>query len=153
MTMEKVIGVLKRRKTCIGCVANLTCKECDEALDMAIKALEQQPCTDAISRQEAIDAMATWDWQELYLPIHFKQLLEDLSTVSVAEKVGTDHWEKLWYELYNWLNDTRLNIAPDETVKDDVERHERLAQADMLDEVMECMLDLESRREEGETDG
>ena len=33
---------------------------------------------DLIDRQTAIDAMATWDWQELYLPIHFKQLLEEL---------------------------------------------------------------------------
>lgn len=33
---------------------------------------------DLIERQAAIDAMATWDWQELYLPIHFKQLLEEL---------------------------------------------------------------------------
>ena len=28
-----------------------------EALDMAIKALEQQPCEDTISRQAAIDAL------------------------------------------------------------------------------------------------
>lgn len=33
---------------------------------------------DLISRQAAIEMMAKWDWQELYLPIHFKQLLEDL---------------------------------------------------------------------------
>ena len=35
---------------------------------------------DLISRQDAINAMATWEWQELYLPIHFKQLLDDLPT-------------------------------------------------------------------------
>lgn len=29
--------------------------ECSEALDMAIKALKQEPCADAISRQAAID--------------------------------------------------------------------------------------------------
>jgi len=46
-----------------------------------------ETCEDAISRQAAIDAMATWDWQELYLPIHFKQLLEDLPSVS-TEKTG-----------------------------------------------------------------
>lgn len=33
---------------------------------------------DTIYRQDAIDAMATWEWQEMYLPIHFKQLLEEL---------------------------------------------------------------------------
>ena len=78
--------------------------------------------------------------------------IDSLPSVSM-EKVGTDHWEKLWDKLYDWLNDTRLSVAPDETVKDDIERNERLAQADMLDEVMECMIDLESRREVGETDG
>lgn len=43
---------------------------------------KKEPCGDAISRQDAIDAMAKWDWQELYLPIHFKQLLEELPSVS-----------------------------------------------------------------------
>ena len=85
-----------------------TLNEYHEALDMAIEALEQEPCEKdwrfyydhgyaqakrdlscegAISRQAAIDAMATWDWQELYLPIHFKQLLEELPSVS-TEKTG-----------------------------------------------------------------
>ena len=45
-----------------------------------------------ISLQAAIDAMAKWDWQELYLPIHFKQLLEDLPSVS-TEKTG--YWIKI----------------------------------------------------------
>lgn len=40
---------------------------------------------DLISRQDAIDAMAKWDWQELYLPIHFKQLLEELPSVSTEK--------------------------------------------------------------------
>lgn len=61
------------------------------------------PCGDAISRQAAIDAMATWDWQELYLPIHFKQLLEDLPSVC-TEKTG--RWEWVQYDsnpnIGNW---------------------------------------------------
>lgn len=47
-----------------------------EAFNAAIQALSADG--DCISRQAAIDAMATWDWQELYLPTHFKQLLEEL---------------------------------------------------------------------------
>ena len=43
--------------------------------------------TDTISRQDAIDAMKTWDWQELYLPIHFKQLLDDVPSVDAVEVV------------------------------------------------------------------
>lgn len=41
--------------------------------------------SDLIDRQAAIDAMNAWDWQELYLPIHFKQLLEELPS---AERHG-----------------------------------------------------------------
>lgn len=54
---------------------------------------------DLISRQAAIDAMATWDWQELYLPIHFKQLLEELPSVS-AEK-GAQHLEDIANGKFN----------------------------------------------------
>ena len=36
---------------------------------------------DLIKRKAAIDAMSAWDWQELYLPIHFKQLLEELPSI------------------------------------------------------------------------
>ena len=39
---------------------NEDCRKSAEALDMAIKALEQQPCEDTISRQAAIDALAEW---------------------------------------------------------------------------------------------
>ena len=59
-----------------------------KAYDEAIQALEQTICTDAISRVAAIDKLDEWDWQEFYLPIHFKELLDELPPVSVAEKVG-----------------------------------------------------------------
>ena len=43
----------------------------------------------------------------------------------------------LFEQLYSWLNDMRLSIAPDETVTDIDERHVRTAQVDMIDEIME----------------
>ena len=46
--------------------------------------------SDLIDRQTAIDAMNEWEWQELYLPIHFKQLLENLPPVKPEQKTG--HW-------------------------------------------------------------
>lgn len=70
-----------------------------EALDMAIEALkqeptddatlkdifcmgceckEQEPCTDAVSRQAIYDELEKWEWQELYLPIHFKENIVDV---------------------------------------------------------------------------
>lgn len=55
MTKEKAIEMLKYIKHVgngeseyVGCAQEI-------ALDMAIKALEQQPCEDTISRQAAID--------------------------------------------------------------------------------------------------
>jgi len=40
---------------------------------------------DYISREVAIEEMQTWDWQELYLPIHFKQILEQLPDADVRK--------------------------------------------------------------------
>lgn len=49
---------------------------------------------DLISRAAAIKAMSTWDWQELYLPIHFKQLLEELPSAQTEIIRCNDckHW-------------------------------------------------------------
>lgn len=41
---ERAIQILEQRQCCRECVCeNCTCAECDEAFDMAIKALEQEP--------------------------------------------------------------------------------------------------------------
>ena len=37
--------------------------------------------SDLISRQAVLDELEKWDWQELYLPIHFKQILDDVQSV------------------------------------------------------------------------
>lgn len=78
MTNEQAKKMLKAKLECLKRETsgtdfdcnNSNCDECSlcyeqgnmveqkEALDMAIKALEQQPCEDTISRQAAIDA--TW---------------------------------------------------------------------------------------------
>lgn len=99
------------------------------ALELAIKALEQEPdaihnereqaymkgyedaskryrtepCGDAISRVAAIDKLDEWDWQEFYLPIHFKELLDELPPVSVAEKTG--HWKIKRASIHPYGND------------------------------------------------
>ena len=68
----------------------IQCFECaDEHRQLAewlkeLKAIKEDG--DCISRQAAIDAMNEWEWQELYLPIHFKQLLEDLPPVKPEQK-------------------------------------------------------------------
>lgn len=42
MTSEYAIEILEQRKCCRECVADCTCDECDEAFDMAIKALSAE---------------------------------------------------------------------------------------------------------------
>lgn len=50
---------------------------------------------DLIDRQQAIEAMTQWDWQDLYLPIHFKQLLEELPTIEPRKGRWID---QIWAE-------------------------------------------------------
>ena len=64
---------------------------------------------DLISRQAAIDAMATWDWQEVYLPIHFKQLLEELPSaqpeqqwIPVKTRPMTEEERRYYAESLGW---------------------------------------------------
>lgn len=64
---------------------------------------------DLISRQAAIDAMATWDWQEVYLPIHFKQLLEELPSaqpeqqwIPVKTRPMTEEDRRYYAESLGW---------------------------------------------------
>lgn len=61
--------------------------------------------------------------------------------------MNNNDYKKLWDRLYNWLNDMRLGIAPDEFVTDDDERHDRLLQIDLIDELMEWMNDQEESNE------
>lgn len=42
---------------------------------------ESRTSEDCISRQAVLDELEKWDWQELYLPIHFKQILDDVPSV------------------------------------------------------------------------
>ena len=41
--------------------------------------------SDLISRQAVLDELEKWDWQDLYLPIHFKQILDDLPSTDIME--------------------------------------------------------------------
>lgn len=64
----------------------------NEALDMAIKALEQEPSGDLISRQAVLDELNKWEWQELYLPIHFKENIIDVVPSVNPQEPKTGHW-------------------------------------------------------------
>lgn len=52
-----------------------------------------------------------------------------------------------WNKLFNYINDLRLTIAPDERVEDEEERLQRQAQVDVLDCVIEEMIRLEKKND------
>ena len=44
-------------------------------------------CEDAISREAVLEKLNEWDWQELYLPIHFKEyIIDELPSVTPSYK-------------------------------------------------------------------
>lgn len=57
-----------------------------------------------------------------------------------------DKYKKIFDRLYTWLNDMRFSIAPDESVTDEDERHDRLLQIDLIDELVEWMDDQEDKQ-------
>lgn len=60
-----------------------------QALDMAIKALEQEPCEDAISRQAAINSI----WDGINMDVYTREVKEDLEALpSVTPQPKTGHW-------------------------------------------------------------
>lgn len=62
MTREETIKYLKKMKDeCNDTFHKVRYVTREEAIEMAIKALEQEPCEDAISREELLKAIDTWD--------------------------------------------------------------------------------------------
>ena len=89
MTREEAIEEIKRWTPIL-----LTSGQCTEktsnAQDMAISALSENK-GDLISRQAVLDELKKLDWQDLYLPSHFEQILDDVLSVENKGK-----WEKIW---------------------------------------------------------
>lgn len=110
MTNEEAIAIIHKEYLCVDrdCDIERSCGKCDlampskepilQAYKLAIKALEQEPCTDAISRQAAIDAI----WDGVNMDIYtreVKECLEALPSVTPAEKVG--QWKRISMDKYS----------------------------------------------------
>lgn len=94
MTREEAIAILIREIDDDPFMRTEYREQIHEAFNIAIKALEQEPCEDAISRQAVLDKLNEWEWQELYLPIHFKEnIIDELPSVTPAERTG--HWVEI----------------------------------------------------------
>ena len=70
---------------------NYIARKCLEIID---KYAEQEPCEDAISREAVLDELNKWEWQELYLPIHFKENIIDVVPSVRPQEPQTGHWIK-----------------------------------------------------------
>ena len=70
---------------CSLCYEQGNMEEQKEALEMAIKALEQQPCEDTISRQDAIDALIEWYGCEPSVIGAFEDIIEKMPSAQPEE--------------------------------------------------------------------
>jgi DNA-directed RNA polymerase subunit RPC12/RpoP len=83
MSLQDAIQVLKDTN-CYGTM--------DIAKTVILKALEQEPCTDAISRQAVLEVIRKCHCEE-WVKADIGAPIEALSPVTPAEKVG--HWIKI----------------------------------------------------------
>ncbi len=95
MTREEAIEVLKTDSCMycgVGAQSPCTCEfdgHCDikDAIDMAIKALEQEPCEDAVSRQAVKDGMIKYGFRAPDMTV--TEFIEDeLQPVIPAREIG-----------------------------------------------------------------
>ena len=117
MTREEAKAYFKRHID-LYCVTGI----CREAEEMAIQALEQEPCEDAISRAKAMtEIMMNTNIREhldgnLYIKVaDAVQILRDLPSVKPQEKTG--HWKWVQYDsnpnIGNWHCSECRNIVSD----------------------------------------
>ena len=98
MTKEEAIEDLLRHYT-------------GESTDMAIEALKQEPCEDAVSRKEVIDGINQYFHDEYYQRTSIQDcrdcLIEDvikpLPSVNPQPKIG--HWIEDEYEMKVWCSE------------------------------------------------
>ena len=122
MTKEEAIAIIRKEYLCVDrdCDIERSCGRCDlmiptkepilEAYNMAIKALEQEPCENAISRKAAIDTIESWlscdDYNdaERHIMRATQSMLYDLPSVNPQES-KTGHWIETAEEYYKVVNE------------------------------------------------
>ena len=100
MTREEAIIILDCERPYGNCGCGASIEEIEDALNMAIKALEQQPCEDAISREGAIGAVTNLFEMSEYphpypqgKPIRLREIKEKLKQLPpVQPKTKTGYW-------------------------------------------------------------
>jgi DNA-directed RNA polymerase subunit RPC12/RpoP len=85
MTREEAIEYLKLADTTVGKKIKTRIAE---AIEMAIKALEQEPCEDAISRQAALDCLTATGLKKYDYILNARNKIKSLPSVAPQPKMG-----------------------------------------------------------------
>ena len=99
MDREEAIIHIQTLRTVTKDISKYSGKAIDEAVEMAIKALKQEPCPNAISRSDMLDAIghgASYTSEELQRIIKglppVNPLSKDYNTIYYTPKSKTGHW-------------------------------------------------------------
>ncbi len=81
-------------------------RDCDNCIHRKENGCEKWDCkfepkSDCISRQAVLDELNKWDWQELYLPFHFKENIIDVVPSVNPQEPKTGHCKDCKYFEYD----------------------------------------------------
>ena len=100
MTRDEVINNLRRVGECLDMTyANEQEKEELEAINMGIEALEQEPCEDAISRQDALDCITATGLKKFDYILNARDKIKNLPSVKPQEQ-KTGKWKRIGHDIY-----------------------------------------------------
>lgn len=88
--LDKLKTLVDRMKS----MTNAFINEEQAVLDKAIKALDQEPCDDAISRQAIINVFPRWKFVSYEAYLSSVVEIKKLPSVTSAEKVGEWEWNQ-----------------------------------------------------------
>ena len=128
MTNEEAIAIIRKEYLCVDrdCDIERSCGKCDLMMPSKEPILEAYKVAIKALEQEPCDDAT----------------LKDIFCMGCEYREQEPKWDR----LYSWLNDMRFGIAPDETTPDD-ERNERLAQVDVIDDIMEWIVEPQESEE------
>lgn len=82
MTREEAIDILDDNFTVIDTHGHYTDEEVEQARQMAIEALGQEPCEDAISRQNALDCLTATGLKKFDFILDARDKIKNLPSVT-----------------------------------------------------------------------
>lgn len=110
MTREEAIAILRNQHRWTGEPEKINeVRAENKALEMAIKALEQEPCEDCVSRQAVLDAIAAnciWENEYNLTSSRIEKAVEGLPSVDPQPKTG--YWTLIGY---SGLRHTNLKVC------------------------------------------